>query len=92
MLANIQIGLDLASAISIISAALLFLWQFSREKKRNRSSEIWTNFKEIADEIAEIKIDITDLLAKQLYYKEDGSEVTKDDLVKTIPHLKILIN
>ena len=90
MLENVQIGLDLASAISIIGAASLFLWQFYRERNRNRKSEIWTNFKEIADDIAEQKIEISDLIAKQLYYKEDGSKVTTDDLAKILQQLKQL--
>ncbi len=90
MLENVQIGLDLASAISIIGAASLFLWQFYRERNRNRKSEIWTNFKEIADDIAEQKIEISDLIAKQLYFKEDGSKVTTDDLAKILQQLKQL--
>lgn len=87
MLENVQIGLDLASAISIIGAASLFLWQFYRERKRNRKSEIWANFREIADDIAEKKLGITDLIAKQLYYKEDGSSFTIDEAVKILPQL-----
>ena len=89
---DLEYGMDLAATASILIAALSFIWQSAKQRKRNRRSEIWTNFKEIADEIAEQKIEIIDLIAKQLYYKEDNSQVTKDDLVKTISNLKVLIN
>ncbi len=91
-LENVQIGLDIASAFSIIVAAVVFFLQFAKERKRNRSNEIWEYFKEIADDISDIKLEITDVLAKQLYYKEDGSPVTKDDFLKTVPKLKNLTN
>ena len=56
MLENVQIGLDLASALSIIGAAIIFMGQLTKDRSSRRSNEMWIYFKQVTDDISKYKM------------------------------------
>ena len=77
---NIEVGLDLATALSIIGAAWVFINKYTKERKDRRNNEIWEYFKKIADDISDIKLEITDEISKRLYFLEMGELITEDEI------------
>jgi len=58
MIDKIQIGLDLATAISILGAIYVFLRQHLTDKKNSLNKEIWVYFKNISDDLNNQKVNI----------------------------------
>ena len=81
MLQNIQIGLDLATALSIIGAATIFIGQFTKDRRSRRSNEMWTYFKQVTDDISKYKSKYASALMNLHYITLN--ETTQTEITKT---------
>lgn len=72
MVENIQIGLDLATALSIIGAASVFLMQFLKERRDKHKSEMWQYFKDVTNGISERKLKITEAVSDLKFRQEES--------------------
>ena len=81
MLENIQIGLDLATALSIFLAALIFIGQFTKDRKSRRSNEMWVYFKQVTDDISNYKSKYASALMK--LHHITLKEITQAEINKT---------
>jgi hypothetical protein len=59
---ELQIGLDLATSLSIIGAAIMFFIQLMNRKKNELKSELWHITKELLDDLNKSKIEIVNKL------------------------------
>ena len=86
---NIEVGLDLATAFSIIGAAWVFINKYTKERKDKRNNEIWENFKKITDGISERKLEITEEVIK-LKYGGKGTSATSEEVYDTVDRITFL--
>ncbi|MCY4477356.1 MAG: hypothetical protein OXC70_05150 [Gammaproteobacteria bacterium] len=72
----LQWSLDVATALSIISAAVAFMLQQSRQKKADREDAKWALLRESADKVGEYKSQIVqEVLRVDSFIKNDNKDI-----------------
>lgn len=92
----LEVSLDVATAFSIIGAALTFFIQNQREKRADRDAEKWFLLKQLVDDFAEYKAEIANEIMRnhaELMKEEDQhNEVSEEAKWQIVNDLRSKVN